>query len=70
MPEARARVILAFDFGLKRIGIATGETLAGTSAPRGTVAMTPAGPDWPAVDRTAFSGVTWPLPVRSSKAVG
>jgi putative Holliday junction resolvase len=52
MPEARARVILAFDFGLKRIGIATGETLAGTSAPRGTVAMTPAGPDWPAVDRT------------------
>lgn len=45
MPEARARVILAFDFGLKRIGIATGETLVGTSAPRGTVAMTPAGPD-------------------------
>jgi putative Holliday junction resolvase len=51
MPEGRARVVLAFDFGLKRIGIASGETLTGASAPRETVAMTAAGPDWPAIDR-------------------
>jgi putative Holliday junction resolvase len=51
MPEGRARVVLAFDFGLKRIGIASGETLTGVSAPRETVAMTATGPDWPAIDR-------------------
>ncbi|MDR2214495.1 MAG: Holliday junction resolvase RuvX [Nevskiaceae bacterium] len=52
MPETSApRVVLAFDFGLKRIGIASGETMIGTCAPRGTVAMTAAGPEWPAIDR-------------------
>jgi putative Holliday junction resolvase len=51
MPKARARVVLAFDFGLKRIGIASGETLTGACAPRTTVMMTTAGPDWPAIDR-------------------
>jgi putative holliday junction resolvase len=50
MPEARVRALLAFDFGLKRIGIASGETQAGTATPRGTVAMTVTGPDWKAVD--------------------
>jgi len=33
MPEARARTVLAFDFGLKRIGVAVGEPELGTSHP-------------------------------------
>jgi putative holliday junction resolvase len=51
MPEARPRVVLAFDFGLKRIGIASGDTLTRTAAPRGTFNNGPAGPDWVGIDR-------------------
>src|SRR5580658_513338 len=51
MPEARARVILAFDFGLRRIGIASGDTVSGTAAPCGAVQVTTQGIDWPAIDR-------------------
>ena len=51
MPETRARVVLAFDFGQKRIGIAAGDTLTCAAAPRCTVAMTASGPDWTAIDR-------------------
>lgn len=51
MPEARARVVLAFDFGLKRIGIASGDTLTRTAAPRGTFTNSPHGPDWSRIDR-------------------
>ena len=51
MAEARARVVLAFDFGLKRIGIASGDTLTRTAAPRGTFANSPSGPDWTGIDR-------------------
>jgi putative holliday junction resolvase len=51
MAEARARVVLAFDFGLKRIGIASGDTLTRTAAPRGTLANSTAGPDWSGIDR-------------------
>jgi putative Holliday junction resolvase len=46
-----ARVVLAFDFGLKRIGIATGDTVSCSAAPRRTVAMLAHGPDWPAIER-------------------
>jgi putative holliday junction resolvase len=51
MVEARARVVLAFDYGLKRIGIASGDTLTRTAAPRGTFANSPSGPDWSGIDR-------------------
>jgi putative holliday junction resolvase len=51
MPEARTRVILAFDFGLKRIGIAAGDTLTCSAAPRVTVGVTSNGPDWSAIGR-------------------
>jgi putative holliday junction resolvase len=51
VPEARARVVLAFDYGQKRIGIACGDTLTRTAAPRGTFANSPAGPDWSGIDR-------------------
>ena len=33
MPEAKARTILAFDFGLKRVGVAVGEPALGTAHP-------------------------------------
>ena len=33
MPERASRTVLAFDFGLKRIGVAVGETELGTAHP-------------------------------------
>jgi putative Holliday junction resolvase len=50
-----ARVVLAFDFGLRRIGLASGDTLTRTAAPRVTVAHGDAGPDWLAIDREVRS---------------
>lgn len=50
MPESRGLVALGFDFGLKRIGIASGDTISATAAPCATVRMTSDGPDWPAVE--------------------
>jgi putative Holliday junction resolvase len=50
MPEGRGRIALGFDFGLKRIGIASGDTISATAAPCATVRMGPTGPDWPAID--------------------
>ena len=43
--------VLAFDFGLKRIGIASGDTLTATAAPRPAVAVHQNGPDWDAIAR-------------------
>lgn len=51
MPEKPVEAILAFDFGLRRIGIAAGDTLTGTAAPRPAAIVTRAGPDWPAIAR-------------------
>ncbi|MDF3020248.1 MAG: putative Holliday junction resolvase YggF [Steroidobacteraceae bacterium] len=44
-------VVLALDFGLKRIGIASGDTLTRAAHPRTTISNGPKGPDWPALDR-------------------
>jgi putative holliday junction resolvase len=41
-------IVLAFDFGLKRIGMAVGDSVTGTAAPRGTVG---GAPDWAAIER-------------------
>jgi putative Holliday junction resolvase len=38
--------VIAFDVGLRRIGIAAGDTLTRTASPRGTVRASAAGPDW------------------------
>lgn len=38
MPESAERTVLAFDFGLKRIGVAVGEPLLGTSHPLPAIA--------------------------------
>ena len=47
----RAQTVLAFDFGRKRIGIASGDTVTRQAAPRGAVAVLRSGPDWQAVER-------------------
>lgn len=51
MPEAQAQVVLAFDFGLRRIGVASGDTLSASAAPRVAVRVTHHGIDWPAIER-------------------
>ena len=50
MPEQapdHAKLVVALDFGLKRIGIASGDTLTRTAHPRTTIANG----DWKALDR-------------------
>ena len=44
-------IVLALDFGLKRIGIASGDTLTRAAHPRSTIANGPHGPDWRSLDR-------------------
>jgi putative Holliday junction resolvase len=51
----KAQLVLAFDFGFKRIGLAGGDTLTRTAAPLATVAHLAGGPDWQAIDK-AISG--------------
>src|SRR5579863_8193085 len=46
-----AQTVLAFDFGLKRVGLAAGDTLTRTAAPRPAVAAWASGPDWDAITR-------------------
>ena len=48
--------VLAFDFGLKRIGIASGDTLTRSAAARPAVLCGKSGPDWAAIER-AVRGV-------------
>ena len=45
------QTILAFDFGLKRIGIASGDTVTSTAGPRPAINNTANGPDWQAITR-------------------
>jgi len=45
------QTVLAFDFGLKRIGIAAGDTLTSTAAPRPAAAVHQQEPDWDAIAR-------------------
>jgi putative holliday junction resolvase len=46
-----AHAVLAFDFGLKRIGIASGDTLTRVPAPRPAALALDSGPDWDAITR-------------------
>lgn len=43
------RLVLGFDFGLKRIGLATGSTITRTASALATVAHHADAPDWPAI---------------------
>jgi putative Holliday junction resolvase len=45
------QTVVAFDFGLKRIGIAAGDTLTATAAPRPAAMVGRSGPDWDAIGR-------------------
>ena len=55
MPDKPIEAILAFDFGLRRIGIAAGDTLTATAAPRAAALVTRTGPDWTAIAREVDS---------------
>ena len=48
--SAAAEVILAFDFGHRRIGVACGDTVSRTAAPHGGISVGPAGLPWDALD--------------------
>jgi putative holliday junction resolvase len=50
MPD-RPSIVLALDFGLKRIGIASGDTLTRSAHPRGAVTNGAHGPDWAALQK-------------------
>ncbi|HEU4780019.1 MAG TPA: Holliday junction resolvase RuvX [Steroidobacteraceae bacterium] len=44
-------IVVALDFGLRRIGIASGDTLTRAAHPRTTITNGPHGPDWRALER-------------------
>jgi putative Holliday junction resolvase len=44
------RVVLAFDFGRRRIGVACGDTISRTAAPLDTVPVGLSGPRWEVID--------------------
>ena len=50
MPRA-VTTVLAFDFGLKRVGLACGDTLTRSAAPRAAILAGKSGPDWEAIER-------------------
>jgi putative holliday junction resolvase len=53
MPEAPGgapRLVLAFDFGRRRIGVACGDTVSRTARPLAGVGNSPTGPRWDVVD--------------------
>jgi putative holliday junction resolvase len=59
MPEERPgkvsknppSTVIAFDYGTRRIGIAAGDTLTRTAAPRPAASVNASGPDWAAIGR-------------------
>jgi putative holliday junction resolvase len=51
MPDGHPKIVVALDFGLKRIGIASGDTLTRTAHPRTTISNGPRGPEWQALER-------------------
>src|SRR5450631_3337512 len=44
------RIVLAFDFGHRRIGVACGDTVSRTAAPQGAVSAGARGPRWEDID--------------------
>jgi putative holliday junction resolvase len=47
--------VIAFDFGLRRIGIAAGDTLTRTASPRPAITVGAGGPDWNAIASVVHS---------------
>ena len=50
-PESSARVLLAFDFGQRRIGVACGDTVSRSASPLEAVAAGKDGPRWELVGK-------------------
>jgi putative Holliday junction resolvase len=46
MNDASIRCVIGFDFGLQRIGLATGQTITGTASPLVTLQAVDHSPDW------------------------
>ncbi|HEV7611829.1 MAG TPA: Holliday junction resolvase RuvX [Steroidobacteraceae bacterium] len=44
------RIVLAFDFGHRRIGVACGDSVSRTASPQGIVPAGPGGPHWDVID--------------------
>ena len=51
MTAPPARTVLSFDYGLRRIGVAVGNTLTGTAEALATIAAEDGQPDWRSIDR-------------------
>ena len=51
MTAPAARTVLSFDFGMRRIGVAVGNTLTGTAEVLATIAARNGEPDWRSIDR-------------------
>ena len=49
--SAAIRSVLGFDFGLKRIGLATGQTVTGTATPLTTLQAVNQAPDWNSIEQ-------------------
>lgn len=49
MYSKRPRTFLGFDFGMKRIGVASGQDITGTTTPLETVRVLDAMPDWASI---------------------
>ncbi len=50
LSQAAPQTLLGFDFGLKRIGVATGDTVTGTASPRPALRVNDSGPDWHGIE--------------------
>lgn len=49
MPEAANQRVMAFDFGTRRIGVATGQQMLGTGQPQAMLPARDGIPDWDAI---------------------
>jgi putative Holliday junction resolvase len=49
--SSKPRVLLGFDFGIKRIGVAVGQELTGTAHELETLTSPDGGPDWKGISR-------------------
>ncbi|CAN0602345.1 Holliday junction resolvase RuvX [Marinobacter goseongensis] len=51
MPEAGNQRVMAFDFGTRRIGVATGQQMLGTGQPQAMIPARDGIPDWEVIAR-------------------
>jgi len=50
-PRKQPETVLAIDFGLKRMGVAAGQSVTGTASPITAVTASNGAPDWAELDR-------------------